>query len=171
MRRDLICGVAVLVLAVAYYAAATALPESMLSDETGADGVPRLLAIVLGALGALVAIRAVLGMRPSRSPAGSTASGDPRPNETAAGHLRAGGLVLIGIVFVVVAPWLGYLIATVTLIFCVAVYSGQRPSLTLAAISLGGGAALWVAFVKLLGVAMPAGLIFAGTSFARLIPA
>ena len=43
--RDMISGAAGLAIALAYYALADALPVSLLSDEIGAAGVPKSLAV------------------------------------------------------------------------------------------------------------------------------
>ncbi len=147
MARELVTGIAALALAAAYFAAADALPVSLLSDEVGADGVPKAIAVALGLCGLMQLARAAL----RRAPA---AAGD----ETAAGakpHLRALGLLGIAIAYVVVTPHVGYLVATAALLFAAAAYAGQRLSLTLAAVSLAGAVVLWLSFVKLLGVAMP----------------
>ncbi|MCC6466763.1 MAG: tripartite tricarboxylate transporter TctB family protein [Alphaproteobacteria bacterium] len=150
MRRDLILGLAVFALAAAYYAAADALPRSMLSDGVGADGAPKLYALMLGLLGVVQIARSI--PRAGRS-------GGAREPVPMGEHLRALGVLAIGAVYIVVTPYLGYLPATALLIYVVTVYAGQAHSWRTAVISLGGGAVLWVSFAKLLGVPMPAGLL------------
>lgn len=145
MTRDLLTGAAALALAAAYYAAADALPVSLLSDAVGADGVPKALAVALGLGGLALLLRAAL----RRAPAGGETAAGPKP------HLRAAGLLAIAIAYVVVTPHVGYLVATAALLFAVAAYAGQRLSLKLAAVSLAGAVVLWLSFAKLLGVAMP----------------
>jgi hypothetical protein len=149
MARELVTGVLALALAAAYFAAADALPRSMLSDQVGADGVPKALAVALGALGALQLVRAVA----RRGGAGREA------DETPAHHLRAAGLLLIGAAYAVAAPYLGYLPATVALLFATAAYAAGQWSARMAAVSAAGGVALWLVFAKVLGVSMPAGPI------------
>ncbi len=151
MGRGLACGFAALALAIAYYAAAAQLPSSFLSDDVGADGLPRLLAVALGVLGLLAALRAVLART---APAGA-----PPEGGGVAVHARALGLIALGAAYAQLTPSLGYMAGTIVFLFVVAAYSGQRPSLPLAAISGAGGVVLWLVFVKLLGVAMPSGML------------
>ena len=168
MRRvvpDIVCGLFALALAGAYYAAAVALPTSFLSDEVGADGLPKLLAIALGFLGILAIVRAALpGNAIAAGPIAETNAMPAAGSRSAAPvgiavHIRALGMLMLGVLYALLAPWLGYLVATIALLFLVAAYSGQKPSLRLAAISGTGGLVLWVAFAKLLGMAMPAGVL------------
>ena len=154
MVREFVCGWSALALAGAYYAAAAVLPTSFLSDEVGADGLPKMLAIALGVLGILVLCRAALRR-------GARAAGEPAAGAGGTAHLRALGMLAFGIAYAALTPWLGYPVATAALIFVVAAYAGQRPSLRLAAISGAGGLMLWVMFVRLLGVAMPPGVLAA----------
>lgn len=149
MGREIFCGVLTLALGVAYFAAATSLPQSMLSDEVGADGVPKALAVVLMTLGILQLVRA--GSRYKVVGAGEFSG-------TLKEHAKASGMLVIGVVYIALAPYLGYPIAVTALIVAVALYAGLAPSWELALVGIGGGALLWLLFVKLLGVAMPVGL-------------
>lgn len=146
MIRELATGLLALALAGAYYAAADVLPTSLLSDQVGADGVPKVLALALGLLGVMQVARAVIYGRA----AGGTEDG-------AARHGRALGLFLIGAAYALAAPYLGYLVSTAALLLAVAAYAGQAFSVRLVAISAAGGAGLWLVFAKLLGVSMPSG--------------
>lgn len=151
MVRDLVCGLSALALAGVYYAAAAGLPTSFLSDDVGADGLPKALASALGTLGVLAI--SLAAFRRKLATAGSTRMGSIPT------HLRALGMLALGCIYAALTPWLGYLAATTALIFVVAAYCGQRPTLRLAAISGAGGLLLWLAFVRLLGVAMPSGIL------------
>jgi len=148
MARELALGLIALALAAVYYATADALPVSLLSDEVGADGVPKALAVALGLLGLAQIARAFL--RLARAEGGDAPSG-----EDWRAHLRALGLLGLAVLYVVVAPHVGYLIATMALLLAVTLYAGQRLSPQVAAVSVAGGAVLWLAFAKLLGVALP----------------
>lgn len=149
--RQFICGLSALALAGAYYAAAAGVPTSFLSDDVGADGMPKALAIALGLLGVLAISLAAVHRK--------IAAAGPTRGGGIAVHVRALGMLALGVVYTALTPWLGYLMATIALIFFVAAYSGQRLSLRLSAISGAGGLMLWVMFVKLLGVAMPSGIL------------
>jgi hypothetical protein len=146
MVRELVTGILALALAAAYFAAAGALPKSLLSDQVGADGVPKVLAVALGVLGAVQIVRAV-----ARRGAGGTADDAP------AHHLRAAGLLLIGAVYAGAAPYLGYLAATVALLLATAAYAAGAVSWRMAGVCAAGGVALWLVFAKVLGVSMPLG--------------
>lgn len=146
--RELIGGALALALAVGYYAAAAALPVSLLSDEVGADGVPKAIAVALGLCGVVQLLRAALRQSPR-------AAGDEAEAAGWLPHLRALGLLAIAVAFVVLTPSVGYLPATVILLFAVAAYAGQKVTPRLAAVAIAGGVVLWASFAKVLGVAMP----------------
>ncbi len=146
MARDLATGILALALAAAYFAAADALPRSQLSDQVGADGVPKALALALGLLGVMQVSRSVVRWA---APAGDEAG--------PAHHARALGLLLIGAAYAALAPHLGYLLATTALLLATTAYAGGRWSARMVAVCVAGGAGLWLVFAKLLGVSMPAG--------------
>ncbi|MGQ0677909.1 MAG: tripartite tricarboxylate transporter TctB family protein [Rhodospirillales bacterium] len=139
-------GILALALAAAYFIAADALPRSLLSDQVGADGVPKVLALALGLLGVMQIARPVV-LRAARA-------GD---GDAPAHHVSALGLLLIGAAYAVAAPYLGYLVSTTALLLATAAYAGARWSARMVAICLAGGVGLWLVFAKLLGVSMPAG--------------
>jgi hypothetical protein len=144
VRRDLVCAAAGLVLAGAYYAAADAIPTSLLADAVGAAGIPKLLAAALALLSLLLGARSLL--------AGASA-------ETAGGpHLRALGVAGLGFVYVMAAPYLGYPLALALLVAAATLYYGARPRPGVFLYAIGCAALLWLVFAKLLGVAMPPGL-------------
>jgi hypothetical protein len=124
----------------------------MLSDAVGADGAPKLFAMALGLLGVIQVARSL------PRTAGAVA-GDAEQPTSALAHLRAIGVLAIGAAYIAVTPYLGYLLATTALIYVLTVYAGQAHSWRTLAISLGGGVVLWLSFAKLLGIALPAGLL------------
>jgi hypothetical protein len=145
VRRDLVCAAAGLALAGAYYAAADALPASLLADGVGAGGIPKLLAV------ALVLLSLLLGARSLLLRAGTT--------EGARGpHLRALGVAGLALAYVAAAPWLGYPLALALLVAAATLYYGARPRPGVFLYAIGCAALLWLVFAKLLGVAMPPGL-------------
>src|SRR5690348_10470927 len=101
LSRDLIGGVIALALAVGYYAAAAALPVSLLSDEVGADGIPKALAVALGLCSIVLLLRATLWKT-------SAAGEDDRRAAGWQAHLKAAGLLAIAVAYVVVTPFIGY---------------------------------------------------------------
>lgn len=141
---DLACAGAVLALAAGYYLAADSIPTSLLSDGVGADGVPKLLAIVLAGLGGVLALRTI------------GAGGTARTIELG-GHIRPIGLAVLGMVYVALAPLLGYAVTLALLIAAALVYFGAREPVMIALNAVGGATLLWLTFAKLLGIAMPIG--------------
>ena len=149
MAREIALGILAMALAAAYFDAAASIQVSLLSDEVGAGGVPKLLAIVMGGLGAAQIGRALL-----RREADALSDG-PRG---AATHCRAAIMLAIGAVYIIVTPLLGYPLAIALLLFVVIVYSGLPPSRHVIVASSLGALVFWLTFVKLLGVAMPVGV-------------
>jgi putative tricarboxylic transport membrane protein len=147
VRRDLACAALGLALAGAYYAAADALPRSLLADGVGADGVPKLLAAALAALSVAIGARSLV----AAPQAGDATRG-------LAGRLRALGVAGLGVAFVALAPALGYPLAAALLLFTAARYYGAPFGLPLVIYAVAAAAALWLVFARGLGVALPAGV-------------
>ena len=141
-RDELVGAGALLALAVGYFALAGRIRTSLLSDAVGADGLPKLLAIALGALALMAAARAKL------------ARGD---GLRFADHLRPLAIAAIGFAYVALAPLLGYVPALALLIAAAIVHFGARAKAMIAANAIVGALALWLIFARLLGIAMPAG--------------
>lgn len=154
LARDLACAVLGWVVSATVWVAASRLQRSMLSDEFGADGLPRGLALVLAAVSALIAARAVWHHRRLRV---ARASPGPQTPVDVHAHARAMGVAALGFGYVLLAPWLGYLLAAFLLTAATTLYYGARFSATLVAVSLAGACALWWVFAKMLGVSMPTG--------------
>lgn len=151
--RDLACAALGWTIAGLVWAAAGGLPRSLLSDPFGAEGMPRGLALVLAIVSTLIGWRAVVAWRVRRA-------AEPEPVDWAAAtraHAKALGTAALGVGYVILLPWLGYVATATLLILAVALYYGARPTAALAAISLGGAAFLWALFAKALSVPMPAG--------------
>ncbi len=149
MAKEIALGLIAMALAAAYFDAAASIRVSLLSDEVGAGGVPKLLAILLGALGAAQIGRALLRREVD------TLTDGPRG---IAVHLRAAIMLMIGAAYIVVTPFLGYPLAIALLLVVVAMYAGLRPSGKLALVGGAGAVMFWFVFVKLLSVAMPVGV-------------
>lgn len=146
MRRDLVCAALGLALAAAYFAAADALPTSLLADNVGAGGIPKLLAAVLAVLSVLLGARSLIAV----APAASTGAG-------AGQHLRALGVAALGFAYVAAAPFLGYPLAVALLAAAAALYYGARLRVSVLVYAAAWAVLLWLLFARVLGVAMPAG--------------
>jgi len=153
LARDLACTVLGWALAAALWIGAGRLPRSMLSDEFGADGVPRGLAILLAAVSTLIAVRAFIAARASK--------GGPVPDdESLAAHAKAFGIVALGFGYVLLAPFMGYPVTAALLIVATALYYGTRLDARLLAVAVAGALFLWWMFAKMLSVSMPAGSLW-----------
>jgi putative tricarboxylic transport membrane protein len=145
-RADLGLGLGAVALAAVYWAIAAQIPESLLADAVGAAGFPSALAIALGLCGTLLIVRAIQRVAAPGAPADWPA------------HMRAAVLMSILVAYVVLAPLVGYPLALALLIGAVAAYAGARGAGSLVVTAAGAGLLFWLAFAKLLGVAMPLGL-------------
>jgi hypothetical protein len=150
MRRDLACSLTLLAVSVAYYALASRIGDTALSDAIGPAGLPLIYAAVLAVLAVLLGLSALLRQR--LVPA-STTSAEIRPLFQLR---RAGGALAIGVAYLVVAPVIGYPFAIALAIAAMAVYQGERPTLRLAVIACAGAAVFFVLFDLVLGISMPA---------------
>ncbi|MBS7544571.1 tripartite tricarboxylate transporter TctB family protein [Ancylobacter oerskovii] len=155
MNKDAWSGVALLAVAGIYYWATGAIPDSTLEDEVGAVGLPHVLALVLALLGLILLVRGVLAAR-------SEAATAPEDEERDARLPRALGFLALGAAYVLLLPYVGYLLGVALLIGAVALYEGAPRNWTLPAAALGGAVLYWAVFVKLLGVNQPVGTLFQG---------
>jgi hypothetical protein len=159
--KEIASSMFMLALAVVFWVGADAIPASPLEGQVGAAGFPKLLAVSLGGL-ALIRIAQNLLMARRAGGSGSPAAvadGGPGAAEGAwRQHGRAAGMLGIGIAYILVLPILGYVLSIGLLIAAVALYSRRRPSRGLAVIAIVGAGLLYVMFVWLLQVPMPAGI-------------
>jgi putative tricarboxylic transport membrane protein len=153
MNRDILGGAVLLAVAVAYYAATIEIPESSLSDEVGAQGLPRILAALLAVLALSIIARGWWTAR--RDPRGGAAAA-----EGDASAPRALGLLTIAAGYVLIAPLVGFAPALALLIAAVATYEGMRPSWRMAVVAVAGAVVFWLLFVLLLGVEQPRSIFF-----------
>jgi putative tricarboxylic transport membrane protein len=155
MNKDVVSGLALLGLAAAYYWALRQIPDSSLSDEVGAQGLPLILAILLAGLAVAIVLRGLAASRRRRPATEANADED----ETAPPR-RALGFVAIAAGYVLVTPLVGFAPALALLIAAVAVFEGTRPSWRVAAVAVAGAFAFWLLFVQILGVEQPRSMFF-----------
>lgn len=163
MNKDLLSGLVLLALSAAYFWAAETIPNSMLDDAFGPRGLPVVLAGLLAFLALILTARGVIGLR---TPAADIAANDEEDDQRADASMpRALGLLLIGGAYVLVLPWLGYMLSIALLIAAIALYEGARRDWRVPAAAIFGGVLFWLLFNKLLGVAQPAGKLFTALLF------
>ena len=166
LSKDFWVGLVMLAGSAIYWMGAGSIPISPLDGEVNAAAMPRFLAAVLALLSVLLMIRALL-IPPKASPADSASTpAEPSQSELQAPgksrmheHMRAAGLILIGALYLVVLPYLGYLLSVALLVGAVSVYMGERPSLKLVFIAIGLAVVYQLFFVQLLHIQLPAGFL------------
>ena len=147
MGREMVFGGVTLVLSAAYYWLADRLPTSQLSDLIGPEGLPKIYALTLAALSLPLIIGAVAG-RTRAAPAA----------ESRAPLSRVAGMLLMGVAYIVLAPWIGYPIAIAALIAATTYYQGGAFTREAGLVAVSGGVLFWLLFVVLMGIEQPAGI-------------
>lgn len=155
---DRVAGLAVLVLGVAYWRAASALPRPLIPQDVGPEVFPYLIAGALVVLGALLAVGPLLGRlvgwRPRPRP--SEAELEPAPDWAAI------VLVLVGLaLYTVLYERLGFILSTMLFMAIeIAVLETDRARWIWAApVVVLLPMLLYLLFVKLLGVTLPGGML------------
>lgn len=151
--RDLAFGGASLALAAGYYVMATAIPESVLADAIGPQGLPKTYAVLLGVLSLVLIVKSLRsGARVLTDPDARAVIPDPRSRVW-----RVAGMLAIGVIYVAVVPWLGYVLSLTGLIVATTYYQGGGFDRRVAIVALSGALFFWLLFVVLLGIPHPAG--------------
>ena len=145
---EMVFGVVVLAAAAAYFAAARAIPASLLDDVVGSRGVPIVYAVVLAALGLVQIARAAI----------SRSAGESQTDQSKPSHRKTLGILAIGAGYGALLPWLGYPGSIALLIAATAAHQGAGLNARVAAVAIGGAACMWALFVWLLGIPQPAGI-------------
>jgi hypothetical protein len=168
--RDLVFGAATIVLGAGYYLLAGRIPESQLTDAIGPRGLPRTYAVLLAALALVLIIRSVISkvrLKPDPTSVGGIrlqpdlrARGIRLQPDSRSTMLRVAGMLAIGVIYIVVVPWLGYLLSLAGLIFATTYCQGGAVNRQVAIVALSGAVFCWALFVRLMGIAQPAGRWF-----------
>lgn len=153
MRRDWIAGIILEAVAIVYFIYADKIPRSQLSDGIGAAAFPKILAIILAILSAILILTGVFKKAPvSHEEAKVIAKKDKHA------FFRAGGTVLIGIVYLIIISFVGYPIAVAVLITSMLLYTGEKLSWKVGITAVIGGGAFWVLFGIIFDIPVPLGL-------------
>ncbi len=145
MKRDLALGCLMLAVAGGYYAAATVIPDSQLADAVGPQGLPKTYAVVLAALSLILIGQSLRSGAP------------PAPFPLPPVLARVAGMLLIGVVYIIAAPWVGYIPSIAALILVTIYYQGGAINRRVALVSVSGAVFFWLLFVFVLGIPQPAG--------------
>jgi hypothetical protein len=155
-NRDLSFGSATLVVAVIYYGLAVTIPQSDLADPIGPQGLPRIYAVVLAALSLILIARAL--RRSVSTPEPTNVESRIANPESRSRAAKVIGMLLIGVAYIVVLPWLGYLVSVAALIIATIYFQGGSINGRSILVALSGAAVFWLLFIWLLRIQYPAGL-------------
>jgi putative tricarboxylic transport membrane protein len=153
VTRDTIVALGLMAVAGLYWLGADQIRVSKLEGIIGAQVVPKGLAISLAVLSVLLIAQELL--RPRRAAAGP--AGEPEATGPRA-HLRAAGMLLIGVGYLALVGTIGYMPALVLLVVASALYLGQSPSTWLVLVAVGLAVLYYLIFVRLLGIPLPPGV-------------
>lgn len=155
-NRDLSFGSATLVVAVIYYGLAVTIPQSDLADPIGPQGLPRIYAVVLAALSLILIARSL--RRSVSTPEPTNVESRIANPESRSRAAKVIGMLLIGVAYIVVLPWLGYLVSVAALIIATIYFQGGSINGRSILVALSGAAVFWLLFIWLLRIQYPAGL-------------
>ena len=153
MRGDLPLGVATFALSAGYYFAADRIPDSRLADAIGPAGLPKAYAVLLATL-SLGLIGGALKRQtadPGRQPVVERVHAVYR-------YERVIGMLAIGIAYIVLVPWLGYLLSVAALLFTTMYCQGSAADRRAAIVALSGAVFCWILFVLVMRIEQPPGL-------------
>jgi hypothetical protein len=157
-RRDLIGAGICLAVAGAYWIGATHIHKSSLIGKgVGADALPRGLAIALAVLSVVLILQNVIQRRKGALPEDAPATRE-KLAEARHKHLRAAGMFLIGLGFLLTVGYVGYIPAIFAMTCITAVYNGRPMSWRIAGIAAMVTVVLYVLFDIVLHIPMPEGI-------------
>ena len=154
MTRDSAVAVGMIVLAGLYWLSADQIKVSRLEGLVGAQAVPKGLAISLAVLSALLLAQDLWRGRRAAGAAGREAGEVSGVHA----HLRAAGMLLIGVGYLALVGTIGYVPAIALLMVATALYLGQSWSARLVVLALGLALLYYLLFVRLLGIPLPPGI-------------
>jgi hypothetical protein len=154
VTRNTGVALGLLVLAGLYWLGADQIRVSTLEGIVGAQAVPKGLAVGLAVLSMLLIAQDQ--WRPRRT-AGAAGTEESEAGGSHA-HLRAVGMLLIGVGYLVVVGTIGYVPAIAMLVLATALYLGQRLSARLVLLAVGLAVFYDLMFVRLLGIPLPPGI-------------
>lgn len=161
LTRDTWIGLIMLIVATVYWMEADKIRISPLDGPVGASGLPKSLAYALGALAVILILRSVAGAylaRKAELPTKPPKAEEPLA-ERLAPHIRAIGMIGIGIVYLLLIPYFGYLVMITALILAVSLYIGAPLGLRTLLVSVLGGIGFRLLFVEFLDIPLPEGAL------------
>jgi hypothetical protein len=166
MPRNLIGGILTVLIGVGYLTMALNLRASALADTVGPAGFPKVLAYAVIGLGLILCIQSIIAIRAQRSvaaiPGGAATMGEGTAGDqidSLRGVLKALGMLALGVVYLLIVRWLGYVLSVALLMIAAAVYLGTPFSARVVGIGVAGALVYWVVFVLVLGIPLPPGIL------------
>lgn len=151
MTRDAALGAITLGLAAGYYAMASAIPESLIADAVGPARLPKTYAAMLAGLSVILIAKSLVRRRLA---SGESNARDGRDSTRA---WRPAGLLAIGVVYILIVPWLGYVLSIAALLLATTYFQGGVLNRRVAAVAGVGALLFWALFVLLLRIPQPSG--------------
>ena len=156
MTRDSYIGVGLLVFSALFWMEANKIPTSFLDTSVPASAIPKMLGIAMGVLSVILIAQGILAGRKRSSTEPQERSGEFERGWH--GHWRAFGMFVIGVCYLVIVPYLGYVASTALLLAAVAYFNGKKAALPLILFAVLGAAFFYAMFTLGLDVQMPGGL-------------
>lgn len=163
--RDIWIGLITLVFSGLYWRAADGIPISPLDGIVNAGALPKALAVAMVFFSLLLILRALLTemmyLRAARRAVGSPAD---RPEEEGSKsfsfpqHMKALGVLVIGVAYLLVLPWLGYFLSATLLITVMSIYIGAKAGAYTLGVAVVVSTVFYLLFVQLLDIPLPAGI-------------
>jgi len=151
VTKDRIVALGLILVAGLYWLGADQIRVSRLEGIVGAQAVPKGLAVSLAVLSVLLIGQGLLRRR-AAGPPGDADVGCAHP------HLRAAGMLLIGIGYLALVGTVGYGPTIALLVLATALYLGESPSARLVLLAAGLAVLYYLIFVRLLDIPLPAGV-------------
>lgn len=154
-------GVTMLIVAMVYWLEANKIAVSPLDDQVGASGLPKVLAYVLAGLALLLIYR---GIHVAKARVSDTEVSAVKSQSLTAWfkpHLRAVGMLVIGVLYLLVLPFLGYIISIALLLLTVSLYNGASFNVRTILVAVIGAVLCQLLFVHFLGIDLPPGKLIA----------
>ncbi|MCY4462496.1 MAG: tripartite tricarboxylate transporter TctB family protein [Albidovulum sp.] len=159
LDKDFWVGLSMLLAASIYWIEADKIRISPLDGPVNAAGLPKSLAYALGGLALILVFRSAASAALQYRSGVQALAPDVPAGERMKPHLRAAGMLAIGIGYLLTVSWLGYIATIIALLLAVSVYNGARLNLRAIAFAVCGGVFFHIFFVEFLGIPLPAGAI------------
>lgn len=157
LNRDTWIGIVMLLVAAVYWFEADKIKISPLDGPVGASGLPKSLAYALAALALVLIFRSLFGALMAKNAAPAEPQETSPFAETLRPHLRAVGMLAIGVGYLLLVSWLGYVVTIAALLLAVSLYIGAAWTFRTIMIAMGGGIVYYLLFVQFLGIPLPPG--------------